>query len=524
MRLTLAILILLLAIPSLYSSGDIMEGTASNTQRPREEFILFTSTGDRLTSATADVRGYLRNADSSLTTSQIDLFRDEIGVDTFWVAPDTTVSGDSLRNAYWDLWRIDGVDVKLREAVYISGYYSAKDVNDSTSIGASEVSTSHVLDYSLTGADIDSLEIETFHIVADAVTGAKLLDGTVDTDDIAAEAITPTKIDSSEAFTVGGLYINTDNFRWTVAGDTVLAVGSVKYTGDAHFDSNVVIDGDLWCDEATATSLSAGTVTATARVRTRSTTHIGDDASDAVTILGPATLNGTTQFGDADADSCNFAGYQPRTDHNFKVGGDLTVAGAITMHAGGGTATVPDLDVTTNIDCATLTATGNIEGLDVIATDDFRYDDDGTFGDASGDLMTVNATPTFNASTTFANTVALGDGPADSITVTGGTRFVNNVEADAGFKLESQFSDLIVGTVAVAAGAPPTARRQAFAVTGMTSSHICTNSECDQDYWGGVANEGPMSTLAVTDSLIVSPSDGTVATSFTLCYWCWVPE
>ena len=104
-----------------------------------------------------------------------------------------------------------------------------------------------------------------------------------------------------------------------------------------------------------------------------------------------------------------------------------------------------DHSISTLTLASTLTANGNI-----------------TLGNASGDTLTVNATPTFAAATTFSSTidvtgtasfdgdVNIGDGSGDTITVAGTTSF----SADVAFDTDTLFVDVSEGRVGIGTTSP----------------------------------------------------------------------
>jgi len=235
---------------------------------------------------------------------------------------------------------------------------------------------------------------------------------------------------------VGGLRINTDNFSITVAGDSAGVAGDQKIDGNVYIDSNLVVALSAWIgDQITAGAGAFGGLTVNGLfahmsgklVSTADTTQFGGML---FRVNSTAELNNKVNIGNSPADSTTFAAYMPRTEHHFKVGQDLTVVGGITQHPGGGACTFADIDVLTNIDTATMTATGNIQGVDVTATDDLECTDQCTVGGA----LRVDGTS------------VLGDAAADSVTVSGGTRFVNDVEFDADVSFEDGPANSVLGS------------------------------------------------------------------------------
>jgi hypothetical protein len=214
------------------------------------------------------------------------------------------------------------------------------------------------------------------------VMGATAPDSFVTTAGLQDEAITPAKMDSSETFAIGGLRINTDDFTIAVAGDTATATGQIEFDDDVSFNGDMnlgdantdaitvygylqVEDTALLQDNVTISFVSAESLRASgggwrvsspvkwqgahtfqwpvtfelmATADSLTVAYLDADGEGGgvmtaqdmlvagqVDLNGDVDINNTITIGDGDADSCNFAGHMPRTDHDFKVGQDLRV-------------------------------------------------------------------------------------------------------------------------------------------------------------------------------------------------------
>lgn len=186
-------------------------------------------------------------------------------------------------------------------------------------------------------------------------------------------------------------------------------------------------------DSLTVTgTLTAGAIAYTTLETTGNTT-LGDAGADAISVLGTATFtplatftggatstgtltaNGNVVLGDTVADTVTVNG-TPTFKEAVVCEKTLGVTGVTTL----GTAAITTLGVS-----GVTTLTGALVANGAV-----------TLGDASGDAITVNGTPTFAQDATFTNqiiangNVTLGNASTDTITCTG--RLIVRIVTDAG--------------------------------------------------------------------------------------------
>lgn len=143
------------------------------------------------------------------------------------------------------------------------------------------------------------------------------------------------------------------------------------------------------------------------------------------------------------------------TDALVTIAPALLVAGGVTVNGGLHATGAVDFDSTLNVDGATTLTTLHATGATTL-------DGAVTLGDAAGDLITVNGTPTFNTAVLFAGNItvngdtALGNANTDLVTVIGVSTFRNAANTLTQLFVDAGNNRVIVGSAtALAADTTP---------------------------------------------------------------------
>lgn len=244
---TRVILLTLLLVAFGAHAGDV----SLPNQTARQEIRLYKSDGSRKTTGAA--RCYMDGADSSDTEYQVDLTRTIAGGDTFWVAGDTTQSGDQYRDVRVDIYSTDGSDSLLLDNYLLHGRWVGKNAVDATAVATDAIDGSKVIDRTLQAADADTgawttVEIQNNTLLGEDISTAADLDvNSATIGDSLHVAGAATFEDSLKAY--GGIYVWTGSalvlIPWAlIPTDSPSTNDVLEFNGTrAQWDSGLALSG-----------------------------------------------------------------------------------------------------------------------------------------------------------------------------------------------------------------------------------------------------------------------------------------
>ena len=291
MKTLLAVLVVAALACLVVAALAAPDWQALTSQTARDEWTFWNASGTKA-DATYGYRAYIVGcADTSLAANRFDWTYS--AVCTCFAAQDTMGNGTRRRSGRYDIYRISGgTDSLVVDNAYIEGRIAAKESVDDTSLVASSVGTSEVINYSLQSADYDTNSVGALALGSEAVGQDELEDNSVDSTNAAAGALSPTDLKAASAMAAGEVLIATGS----TGADWVSTVGALTTTGtftvgDGSGTDSVAIRGPAKQRDGYAFT-STGAITG-ATLTSTGTTTVGDGTgTDSLTVLGDIRARG----------------------------------------------------------------------------------------------------------------------------------------------------------------------------------------------------------------------------------------